>query len=240
MPTAIITGASSGLGLSIAKHLADRGYNIVATSRTIHDKHPALGQIAAPGVLAVPGDVGDSATAPRVFQAAVERFGEIDLLVNNAGVFIPKPFAQYEADDLDMLILTNLYGFLHFTRQAVEHMADQGHGHIVNIITSLAENPIKAVPCAVPILTKGGINAATRALALELADQNIRVNAVSPGIIKTPMHPEENHAFLDTLQPVGRMGDPEDIARAVLYLQDAGFVTGEILHVDGGAAVGRW
>jgi len=240
MPTAIITGASSGIGLSIAKALAKKGYAIAATSRTLHDNHPAVAAIGAEQIIAVPGDVGDPDTAGRVFEAANAAFGSVDLLVNNAGVFIPKPFVQYDDSDLDALFSTNLHGFFRFTQLAAKQMTQRGSGHIVNITTSLAENPLKDVSCALPILTKGGINAATRALALELADTGVRVNAVAPGIIKTPMHAEETHDFLATLHPVGRMGDPEEVAQGVLYLEDAGFVTGEILHVDGGAHMGKW
>jgi NAD(P)-dependent dehydrogenase (short-subunit alcohol dehydrogenase family) len=240
MSVAIVTGASSGLGLAIARALAGRGYAIVANSRGISQDHPSIAEIGAERIVAVAGNVGERDTAERVLDAALSRFDGVDLLVNNAGVFIPKPFAEYTAEDFETLLTTNVRGFFNLTQSVLKHMAQHGHGHVVNITTSLAENPLKAVPSVLPILTKGGLNAATRALALEYAGTGVRINAVSPGIIRTPMHAETNHAFLATLHPVGRMGDPEDVARGVLYLEDAPFVTGEILHVDGGAWSGRW
>ncbi len=240
MSVAIVTGASSGIGLAIAKALAGRGYAIVANSRRISRDHPSVAEIGAERIVVVPGDVGEAAVARRVFETGVAEFGEVDLLVNNAGVFIPRPFADYTEDDFETLISTNVRSFFHLTQHALRRMVSRGRGHIVNITTSLAENPLKAVPSVLPILTKGGLNAATRALALEVAGAGVRVNAVSPGIIRTPMHAPEMHAFLATLHPVGRMGDAEDVARGVLYLEDSPFVTGEILHVDGGAWSGRW
>lgn len=240
MAIAIVTGASSGIGLAIAKALAARGYTIVANARTITPEHPSVAEIGATEISVVPGDVGEPATAAAVFEAAISRFGGVDLLVNNAGVFIPKSFTDYTYDDFRTLMTTNLVGFFGLSQLVVRHLVEKGSGHIVNITTSLAENPLKAVPSVLPILTKGGLNAATRALALELSGTGVRVNAISPGIIRTPMHPEENHPFLATLHPVGRMGDPDEVAKGVLYLEDADFVTGEILHIDGGAYVGRW
>ncbi len=240
MPTAIVTGASSGLGLAIARALAGRGYAIVANSRSISAEHPSVGEIGAREILAIPGDVGDRAVAERIFASAIERFGGVDLLVNNAGIFIPKPFTEYTEEEFTRLMRTNVLGFFHLTQLALGHMAGRGSGHVVTITTSLADNPLKVVPSAVPILAKAGLNGATRALALEYADRGVRVNAIAPGIIKTPMHAPETHEFLATLHPVGRMGEAEDIARGVLFLEDAPFVTGEILHIDGGAWSGRW
>ncbi|MFG0273711.1 MAG: SDR family NAD(P)-dependent oxidoreductase [Phycisphaerales bacterium] len=240
MPTAIVTGASSGLGLAIASALAARGYAIVANSRSISADHPSVGEIGAKEIAPVAGDVGDRAVAARVFGTAIERFGGVDLLVNNAGIFIPKPFTDYTEEEFMRLMRTNVLGFFHLTQLALGHMAERGAGHVITITTSLADNPLKAVPSAVPILAKAGLNGATRALALEYADRGVRVNAIAPGIIKTPMHAPETHDFLATLHPVGRMGEAEDIAQGVLFLERAPFVTGEILHIDGGAWSGRW
>jgi len=240
MSVAIITGASSRIGLAIARALAGRGYAIVANSRRISQDHPSIAQIGAERIVAVAGNVGDPEAARRVFDAAISNFGDVNLLVNNAGLFIAKPFTDYSAEEFETLLTTNVRGFFHLTQHVIRHMAERGRGHVVNITTSLAENPIKVVPSVLPILTKAGLNGATRALALEYAETGVRINAVSPGLIRTPMHAEADHEFLATLHPVGRMGDPEDVARGVLYLEDAPFVTGEILHVDGGASVGRW
>ncbi len=240
MPVAIITGATSGIGLAIAKALVAGGYAIVANSRNITADHPSVAEIGASDIVTVAGDVGDAQTAQAVIDAALSNFGAVDLLVNNAGIFIPKPFIEYSQDDYEALLSTNVRGFFNLTQRVLRHMVERGTGHIVNITTSLAENPLKVVPSTLPILTKGGLNAITHALALEYADQGVRINAVSPGIIRTPMHPDAQHDFLATLSPMGRMGDAEDVAQAVLYLENSPFVTGEIMHVDGGASVGRW
>jgi len=239
MPVAIVTGASSGLGLHLSQALARRGYGLVAVSRRLAPDHPVVEQIGAESIRVVGGDVADPSVAERAMGAAAE-LGGLDLLVNNAGVFIPKAFTEYDADDFDTLLGTNVRSFFNFTRLALRAMLERGSGHVVTITTSLAENPIKAVPSVLPILTKGGLNAATRALALEVAERGVRVNAVSPGIMKTPMHDGADESFLDELHPMGRMGEAEDVTRGVLYLEESPFATGEILHVDGGAAVGRW
>jgi len=240
MSTAIVTGASSGIGLGIAQALAARGYALVLNARRISEDHPSVAQIGAQRAVVVRGSVGDADVAQRIVDAALSRFGQVDLLVNNAGVFIPKPFVEYTGEEIETLLTTNVRGFLHLTQRVLRHMAERGRGHVINITTSLAENPLRAVPSAVPILTKGGLNAAARALALEFAGAGVRVNAVSPGIIRTPMHAAGDPVFLAGLHPVGRMGEVEDVVRGVLYLEDAPFVTGEILHVDGGAWNGRW
>jgi NAD(P)-dependent dehydrogenase (short-subunit alcohol dehydrogenase family) len=174
-----------------------------------------------------------------VFKAALERFGRVDTLVNNAGMFMAKPFTAYSQDDYDIYLSTNVTGFFHMTQRALELMSKQGHGHIVTITTSLVDQPMSSVPAALASLTKGALSATTRALAIEYAKTGIRVNAVSPGIIKTPMHPPEAHQALAALHPMGRMGEVSDIVDAVLYLDGAGFVTGEVLHVDGGQAAGH-
>jgi NAD(P)-dependent dehydrogenase (short-subunit alcohol dehydrogenase family) len=204
----------------------------VATSRSIK-------QGGDPDIIAVAGDIGDPATAERVVKEAVSRFGRVDTLVNNAGIFISKPFTDYTIDDFRSKIWTNLAGFFHITQRVAAEMLKQGSGHIVNITTSITDHAVAGVPTALANLTKGGINSATKALAIEYAAKGIRVNAVSPGIIKTPMHPAETHEFLAALHPIKRMGEVRDIVEAVLYLESAGFVTGEILHVDGGQSAGH-
>jgi NAD(P)-dependent dehydrogenase (short-subunit alcohol dehydrogenase family) len=187
----------------------------------------------------VQGDVGAPETAAKVLKAAFERFGRVDTLVNNAGMFMAKPFTAYSPDDYAAYISTNVTGFFHMTQRALELMSKQGHGHIVTITTSLVDQPMSSVPAVLASLTKGALSAATKSLAIEYAKTGVRVNAVSPGIIKTPMHPPEAHQALAALHPMGKMGEVSDIVDAVLYLDGARFVTGEILHVDGGQAAGH-
>lgn len=229
---AIITGASQGIGAALVKGFRDRNYRVVATSRSIK-------QTGDEDILAVPGDIADPATAEAVVREAMARFGRIDTLVNNAGIFIAKPFTDYTAADFESKIATNLAGFFHITQRAAAEMLKQGSGHIVSITTSLTDNATAQVPTALANLTKGGINSATKALAVEYATRGIRVNAVSPGVIKTPMHAPSTHEFLANLHPVKRLGEIRDIVDAVLFLESAGFVTGEILHVDGGQSAGH-
>jgi len=229
---ALITGASQGLGASMVDAYRKLGYAVVATSRTITPS-------ADPGILTVQGDIADPATAERVIAAGVAEFGRIDTLVNNAGTFVAKPFTDYTQDDYDAVTGVNLAGFFRITQLAIEQMLSQGGGHIVNVTTSLVDSPDARVPSALASLTKGGLQSATKSLAIEYATRGIRVNAVSPGTIKTPMHPEETHEFLAALHPVGRMGESSDISEAVVYLENALFVTGEILHVDGGMSAGH-
>jgi len=234
---AIVTGASSGIGLGVTRALLERGYRVVANSRQISRS----GAFEETDQLAlVDGDVGRLETGGKLVETAVRRFGSVDLLVNNAGIFISKPFTEYTTEDFERLVSTNLAGFFYAAQPAVAQMARQKSGHIVSITTSLADQPIAGVPAAIPILIKGGLNAATRALAIEYAPQNIRVNAVAAGIIDTPMHKPESHGFLKTLHPIQRLGTVEEVAAAVLYLTDAAFVTGEVLRVDGGAHAGKW
>jgi NAD(P)-dependent dehydrogenase (short-subunit alcohol dehydrogenase family) len=230
--TAIITGASQGIGAALVKAYRDRNYRVVATSRSIK-------QGSDPDVVAVAGDIADPKTAERVVAEAMSRFGRIDTLVNNAGIFISKPFTDYTAEDFMSKVATNLGGFFYITQQVATEMLKEGFGHIVSITTSLTDNATSSVPTALANLTKGGINSVTKALAIEYATKGIRVNAVSPGVIKTPMHAPETHEFLAGLHPVKRMGEIRDIVEAVLYLESAGFVTGEILHVDGGQSAGH-
>jgi NAD(P)-dependent dehydrogenase (short-subunit alcohol dehydrogenase family) len=235
--TAIVTGASSGIGLGLATALLERGYRVVANSRQI----TKAGTLTPSEDLAlVDGDIAHPETARDVVDTAVRRFGGVDLLVNNAGIFIPKPFTDYTKEDFESLVSTNLAGFFYVSQHAVRQMRQQGAGHLVNITTTLADQPIAGVPAAIPVLTKGGLNAVTAALAIELAGEGIRVNAIGAGIIDTPMHKPEAHEFLKSLHPIHRIGKVSEIVDAVLYLTDAAFVTGEVLHVDGGAHAGKW
>lgn len=235
--TAIVTGASSGIGLGLTTSLVERGYRVVANSRRITQ---ASTLAASESLALVDGDIALPATAERLVDTALSRFGGLDLLVNNAGVFIPKPFTDYTTEDFERLVGTNLAGFLYITQQAVRHMRQRGSGHIVNITTTLADQPIAGVNAALPVLTKGGLNAVTAALAIELATEGIRVNAIGAGIIDTSMHRPETHEFLKSLHPIHRIGRVSEIVDAVLYLTEATFVTGEVLHVDGGAHAGKW
>ena len=234
---ALVTGASSGIGLGITQALLGRGYAVVATSR----KASSSAALRARADLAVvDGDVAEAKTAARAVAEAEERFGGLDLLVNSAGIFIAKPFTDYTAEEVAQLVATNLGGFFHMTQRALRTLAERGSGHVINIGTSLSAQPVAGVPCALPILIKGGLEAATRSLAIEYAPRGVRVNTISPGIVDTPMHAKENHAFLKGLSPAGRLGTVEEIAEAVLYLDGAAFVSGEVLHVDGGAHAGKW
>lgn len=205
---------------------------MVATSRSIKPS-------ADPDVLAIAGDIGDPATGQSVIAKALEHFGRVDTLVNNAGIFVASPFTKYTAEQYAQVISTNVNGFFFITQAAVEAMERQGSGHVVSITTALVEHPMSQVPSVLASLSKGGIAAATRSLAIEYAARGIRVNAVAPGIIKTPMHAPETHDFLAALHPVGRMGEICDIVGAILYLEGAGFVTGETIHVDGGQHAGH-
>jgi NAD(P)-dependent dehydrogenase (short-subunit alcohol dehydrogenase family) len=232
---AVITGASRGIGASLRKGFREIGYGVVANSRSISKSEVA----GDPVILAVAGDIAEPDTAERIVSAAIERFGRIDTLVNNAGVFIPKPFIDYSQADFATMIAVNLAGFFHLSQKAASWMLRAGSGHIVNITATIAEQPIVSLPAALAALTKGGLNAVTRSLAIEYASRGIRVNAVSAGAIRTPMHPPETHQFLAGLQPMGRIGETQEILDAVLYLEKAEFVTGEILHVDGGWSAGR-
>lgn len=228
---AIVTGASQGLGEGIAQAFLDRGYRVVGTSRSIKPSDD-------PNYLTLAGDIGDPATGKAVVELALARFGRVDTLVNNAGIFIANAFTAYTELQYRDMLATNLAGFFYTTQHVVDAMLKQGGGHIVQITTTLVDHANSNVPSVLASLTKGGLAAATRSLAIEYATRNIRVNAVSPGIIKTPMHAPESHQALAALHPMKRLGDIADVAQAVLYLEDAGFVTGEILHVDGGQVAG--
>jgi NAD(P)-dependent dehydrogenase (short-subunit alcohol dehydrogenase family) len=229
---AVITGASRGIGAALVKAYRDRDYRVVATARSIR---PANDD----DVLAVPGDIADRKTAERAVSEGLARFGRIDTLINNAGIFIAKPFTQYTEDDYAAVLGVNLAGFFHITQLAIAEMEKRRSGHVVQITTSLIEHANSHVPSVLASLTKGGLSAATKSLAIEYAKRGIRVNAVSPGVIKTPMHAVETHAQLAQLHPLGRMGEIADIVGAILYLESASFVTGETIHVDGGQSAGR-
>lgn len=229
---AVVTGASQGIGAGVVAAYRKLGWAVVATSRSI----PVSDD---PGLITVQGDVADPVTADRVIATVVERFGRLDTLINNAGVFIAKGFTDYTADDYAAVTGVNLDGFFRITQRAVEQMLTAGAGHVVNVTTSLVDNADSRVPSVLASLTKGGLQSATKSLAIEYATRGIRVNAVAPGTIKTPMHSPETHAGLAALHPVGRMGDVADIVDAIVFLEHAGFVTGEILHVDGGMSAGH-
>jgi NAD(P)-dependent dehydrogenase (short-subunit alcohol dehydrogenase family) len=229
---AVITGASQGIGAALVQAFRLRNYQVVATSRSIK---PSVD----PGIVTIQGDVGELETASRVFKQAMDRFGRVDALINNAGMFMAKPFTAYSNDDYRAYLATNVNGFFYMTQRAIELMSKQGHGHVVTVSTSLVDQPMTSVPAVLASLTKGGLNAATKSLAIEYARRGVRVNAVSAGIINTPMHPPEAHQLLASLHPLGRMGEVSDIVGAIMYLESAGFVSGEILHVDGGQAAGH-
>jgi NAD(P)-dependent dehydrogenase (short-subunit alcohol dehydrogenase family) len=235
--TAIVTGASQGIGAAIVQAFLDRGYNVVATSRSVSK----AGFAPSPNLALVDGDIGQQATAGRVAQTAIAKFGSIDHVVNNAGIFAAKPFIDYTADDFHDFVSTNLEGFIYITQFAVRQMLSQGTGGSVTSITAaLADNPIAGIPASIPMITKGGLDAVTLSLASEYAKQNIRFNAVAPGVVDTPLHESNQKDFLKTLSPMGTITDAKEIADAVVYLTEAHHVTGEVLHVDGGAHVGRW
>jgi NAD(P)-dependent dehydrogenase (short-subunit alcohol dehydrogenase family) len=228
----VITGASQGIGAGLVDAYRKLGYAVVATSRGIAASED-------PNVLTVQGDIADPATAERVIAAGLERFGRIDSLVNNAGIFVAKPFTEYTQEDYDAVTGVNLTGFFRITQLAIEQMLRQGGGHVVQITTSLVDHAYSAVPSVLASLTKGGLQSATKSLAIEYAARGVRSNAVSLGIIKTPMHEEGFHETLAALHPTGRMGEIGDVVDAVVYLENAPFVTGEILHVDGGQSAGH-
>ena len=235
--TAIVTGASQGIGAGLVEAFLQRGYCVVANSRNITkaDPFPASGNLAL-----VAGDIASPKTAANIVDTAISKFGRVDVLINNAGIFSPKTFTEYTTNDFNALVSITLAGFLYVSQLAVKQMLQQKSGSIVNISTTLVDHPIAGGSAAVQIMIKGGLNAVTRALAMEFAKDGIRVNTVAPGVIKTPMHPPETHDSLKGLNPLGRMGEVKEIVDAVLFLADATFTTGETLHVDGGSHVGKW
>ncbi|RZA33304.1 MAG: SDR family oxidoreductase [Lysobacteraceae bacterium] len=240
-PTVVITGASSGIGLALAAAYLERGANVVGNARTRERLDQAREQLGNPGnFIGVEGDIADPRTAEKLFAEATARFGKVDILINNAGIFNAKPFHSYTPEEVERLIDTNLKGFFYPSQLAASHMSANRSGHIVNITASVSIQPNQKVPAVLPVLVKGGLNSATRALALELAPHNVKVSAVAPGIIDTPLHDKSSHDFLKSLQPSGQLGSVQDIVDAVLYLTDARFTTGIVLSVDGGATAGVW
>ncbi|BCQ29182.1 SDR family oxidoreductase (plasmid) [Caballeronia sp. NK8] len=229
---AIVTGASQGIGEGIVNGFRARGYGVVATSRSIQPS-------ADPDLVTIAGDIGDPDTGKRLVAAALDSFGRIDTLVNNAGIFIGKPFTEYTEEDYRLKVKTNLDGFFFTTQRVIPVMLEQGSGHVVQITASTAEFASSRSPAFIAMLTKGGMNAATKSMAIEYATRGIRVNAVAPGVIRTPMHDPSMVDKLAAFHPMNKLGEVEDIVRAVLYLEDAAFTTGEILHVDGGLIAGR-
>lgn len=235
--TAIVTGASQGIGAAVVLAFLDRGYNVVATSRGISQANFA----PSPHLALVDGDIAQAATADNVAQTAIGKFGSINHVVNNAGIFAAKSFTDYSIDEFRRFVSTNLEGFIFITQLAVKQMLSQGTGgSVTTITTSLVDNPNASVPASIPMITKGGLDAVTRSLAIEYAKNNIRFNAVAPGQVDTPLHKNSPKEFLKTLSPMGTISDAKDIAEAVVYLTEARHVTGEVLHVDGGAHVGKW
>ena len=239
--TAVVTGASSGIGLALARAYLEAGFCVVGNARRRERLEIAHRELGSPdNFLMAEGDIGQPETAERLFAAAIKRFGRVHVLVNNAGIFNAKPFVDYSPAELKALVSTNLDGFVYASQQAARHMISHKDGHIINVTASIAFQPQASVPAVLPILIKGGLNHATRALALELAPHNVKVSAVAPGIIDTPLYTTNLHDFLNTLQPVGRIGTTRDIVEAVLYLTRAEFTTGVVLPVDGGMSAGRF
>jgi NAD(P)-dependent dehydrogenase (short-subunit alcohol dehydrogenase family) len=235
--TVLVTGASQGIGVAIAHAFLDRGYNVVGTARNMS----RAGLAPSPQLAMVDGDIGHAATAEEVARIAMDKFGSIDHVVNNAGIFSAKPFTEYTADDFHRFVSTNLDGFIFITQLAVKQMLAQGTGGSVTTITAaLADNPIAGSPASIPMITKGGLNAVTLSLANEYAKNHIRFNAVAPGSVDTPLPKGASRESLKARSPMGTVTEPEDIAQAVVYLMEATHVTGEVLRVDDGAHVGRW
>ena len=236
--TAIVTGASQGIGAGIAKRYVERGFSVVASARNMTQSTSIAGSNQ---VALVDGDIGEPATAARIVETALSRFTSIDALVNNAGIFFTRPFTDYTAEDVESLISTNVEGFLYLTQLSIRQMlAQKTGGSVVTITAALARNPVRGVTAAVPMLTKGGLETITRHLAMEYAKEGIRVNAVAPGVVYTPLHRDTPKDVMESLSPMGQPSTVEDIAEAVMYLTDATTVTGHILYVDGGAHLGRW
>jgi NAD(P)-dependent dehydrogenase (short-subunit alcohol dehydrogenase family) len=229
---AIVTGASQGIGAGLASAYRELGYAVIATSRSIESPEDA-------GIVTVRGDIGDPDTAERVVEEAIGRFGRIDTLINNAGIYIGKSFTEYTLEDFNAMIAVNLGGFFHLTRRSIERMLEAGRGHVVNVSTTLVEQADASVPAALTSLTKGGLSAVTRSLAIEYAASGLRVNAVSLGVIRTQVDEQGSYDSMGALHPLGRVGEIEDVVGGILYLESAPFVTGEILHIDGGQSAGH-
>ena len=233
--TAIVTGASGGIGQGLVEAFLKEDYDVAATSVNVIQS-----LTASPSLVLIDGDIGKQETAAKTAEAAIKHFGRIDVLVNNAGIFYTKPFTDFTTEDFNALVSTNLLGFLYITQLSVKQMLKQKSGSVVTISGSLADHPIAGVNASVSMITKGGLNTVTRSLAIEYAKEGIRFNAVAPGVVDTPLHKDDPKDFLKTLQPMGKIASVKDVVDAVLYLAQAGQVTGEVLHVDGGAHAGRW
>lgn len=233
--TAIVTGASRGIGAGLVEAFLKAGFNVVATSR-----HISQSMTASSRLVLIDGDISKQETATKTLEAAVKHFGTVDVLVNNAGIYLAKPFTEFTTEDFNALVAINLLGFFYMTQLVVKQMLKQKSGNVVTISASSADQPIAGDNGSVSMITKGGLNTVTKSLAIEYAKQGIRFNAVAPGVVDTPMHKDANKEFLKTLQPMGKMVAVQDIVDAVLYLSQAEQVTGEVLHVDGGAHAGRW
>jgi NAD(P)-dependent dehydrogenase (short-subunit alcohol dehydrogenase family) len=236
--TVIVTGASQGVGAGVVKAFLARGYNIVGTARSATKSK----ELSPSDHLAlIDGDIGQFEAAQKVAELAIEKFGSIDAVVANAGIFVVKPFTEYTADDFRALVSTNLAGFIYITQLAVKQMLVQkSGGSVVSISAALVDNPIAGLTASVSMITKGGLNAITRSLAMEYAKEHIRFNAVAPGVVDSPLHADDSPDSLKTLNPMGTISTVEDIASAVVYLTEARHITGEVLHVDGGAHAGKW
>jgi len=221
----------------LTKGFLAAGFRVVANSRRVTDAGTLT---PSDDLLLIDGDVGDASTARELVSRAEQRFGAVDVLINNAGIFVPKPFTEYTGDDFHRVVSTNLAGFFHVTQEAVRHMRQNGGGQIITITTTLAEQPVAGVTAALTSLTKGGLNSVTRGLAIEYAAEGIRVNAIAPGIVDTPMHEVANHEALMQLHPISRLATVREIVDAALFLARAAFITGEVLYVDGGAHAGKW
>jgi|SRR5580698_951326 NAD(P)-dependent dehydrogenase (short-subunit alcohol dehydrogenase family) len=235
--TMIVTGASRGIGAGVTEAFLERGYNVVANSFKITQYK--LKRSA--NLVLVEGDVSQPSTAAKIVDAAVSQFGSIDGVINNAGIFFTKPFTDFTTVEVGQLAGTNLLGYIYVTQLAVKQMLAQGSGgSVIGISSVMVDHPIAGVNASIPMVTKGGIEALTRSLAMEYVKEGIRFNAVAPGIVNTPMHPPDSHAFLKTLSPMGEISEISDIVEAILYLTDARHVTGEVLHVDAGGHNGKW
>ncbi len=233
--TAIVTGASQGIGAGLVEGFLERGYNVVATSLNVSQSFTA-----SPTLVLVDGDIGKRETAEKAVEAAIKYFGSIDVLVTNAGIFFTKPFTEFTTEDFNALVSTNLLGFLYITQLTVKQMLKQKSGCVVSISASLVDQPVAGINASVSMITKGGLNSVIRSLAIEYAKEGIRFNAVAPGVVDTPMHRDEARDSLEKSNPMGKITNVKDIVDAVLYVAYAGQVTGEVLHVDGGAHAGRW
>lgn len=242
--TAVVTGASGGIGAGLVEGFLKEGYNVVGTSRDATQSSgtttPASPSLLPPSLVLVDGDIGKQETAAKAVDSAIQHFGSIDVLVTSAGIFRTKPFTDFTTEDFNALVSTNLLGFLYITQLAVKQMLKQKSGNVVSITAALADQPISGVNASVSMITKGGLNTVIRSLAIEYAKEGIRFNAVAPGVVETPLHKDDPKDALRKLQPMGRIASVKDIVDAVLYLAQAGQVTGEVLHVDGGSHAGRW